>query len=438
MFLQSLPLVFVLIGLVLYVVLGGADFGAGFWQLFAGRGEEAERVREYAHNSIGPVWEANHVWLIFVLTVFWTAYPEAFGSIASTLAVPLFIAAIGIIFRGAAYALRAGAASRHESGLIDMIFSTSSIITPFALGAAIGAIATDRVPVGNEAAGLFSSWLNPTSIFIGLLAVTVSAYLAAVYLAADASRADNQTLERGFHIRALSSGVVAGAVAIAGIFVVNADSQRLFHSLLTGSALAAVIVSVLAGLVTLTLVYLRRSQAARYTAAAAVAAIIAGWALARWPTLLPGLTVYRAAAAHDILVWLILAVLVGAAILFPSLWFLFDLTLAGRFEAAEQAAPDVTGSDVLRRSPGLLARLAVACLLAGVGLLNLADAGWAHAVGVLFLLGFTVTAFFAVVSDALPSGPGPQPPSDDSRARSQAGVPGRRSSHSRISFNSPR
>src|SRR5438270_5322809 len=128
--LRALPLVFVLIGLALYTVLGGADFGAGFWQLFAGRGAQAERVREHAHHSMAPVWEANHVWLIFVLTVFWTAYPKAFGSIASTLAVPLFIAALGIIFRGAAYAFRAGAGSDREAGVIDTIFSLSSILTP--------------------------------------------------------------------------------------------------------------------------------------------------------------------------------------------------------------------------------------------------------------------------------------------------------------------
>src|SRR5438874_10332882 len=125
MHLYQLPLAFALIGLALYGVLGGADFGAGFWQLTAGRGNRAERIREHAHNSMAPVWEANHVWLIFVLTVFWTAYPRAFGSIASTLALPLFIAALGIIFRGAAYALRAGASSPRESGLIDTIFSLS-------------------------------------------------------------------------------------------------------------------------------------------------------------------------------------------------------------------------------------------------------------------------------------------------------------------------
>src|SRR5246127_4355940 len=119
--LRALPLVFVLAGLALYAVLAGADFGAGFWQLLAGRGEHGARIREHAHRSMGPVWEANHVWLIFVLTVFWTAYPRAFGSIASTLAVPLFIAAIGIIFRGLAYALRAGALTARESAAIDSL-----------------------------------------------------------------------------------------------------------------------------------------------------------------------------------------------------------------------------------------------------------------------------------------------------------------------------
>src|SRR6201997_1776392 len=133
MLLQSIPLVFVLAGVALYTVLGGADFGAGFWQLFAGRGERGERVREFAHHSMGPVWEANHVWLIFVLTVFWTSYPKAFESIASTLAVVLFIALLGIISRGAAYAFRSGASTDRELGRIDTIFSLSSILTPFAL-----------------------------------------------------------------------------------------------------------------------------------------------------------------------------------------------------------------------------------------------------------------------------------------------------------------
>src|ERR1700683_208092 len=173
--LNALPLVFVLIGLVLYMVLAGADFGAGMWQLMSGGGERGERIRDHCHRSMGPVWEANHVWLIFVLTVTWTAYPTAFGSIDSTLSVALFLAAVGIIVRGATYALRTGAEPGRETRVIDTVFALSSLLTPFALGAAVGGIASRRVPVGNAAGHLFSSWLNPTSILIGVLAVAFSA-----------------------------------------------------------------------------------------------------------------------------------------------------------------------------------------------------------------------------------------------------------------------
>jgi cytochrome d ubiquinol oxidase subunit II len=399
--LQSLPLVFVLAGLALYTVLAGADFGAGFWQLFAGRGPGAEQVREHAHHSMAPVWEANHVWLIFVLTVFWTAYPKAFGSIASTLALPLFIAVLGIIFRGAAYALGSGAFSARESSVIDTIFSVSSILTPFALGAAVGAIATGRVPVGNASGHLFSSWLNGTSIFIGVLAVVSSAYLAAVYLAADAARDNHPELEADFRARALGAGVVGGALAIGGLFIVNADSHTLFHSLLSGRALAGVIVSFVAGLATLALVYTRRYEPARYGAALAVAAVIAGWALSRWPTVLPGLTVDQAAAGHDTLVWVIAAVLGGGAILFPSLILLFRLAVTGRFRAAETTTSEDARHELRGVRPRLLARSAAACLIVGFALLNVADARWAHGVGVVCLLSFVVLGFRAIIFSAL-------------------------------------
>jgi cytochrome bd ubiquinol oxidase subunit II len=396
-------MVFVLMGVALYTVLAGADFGAGLWQLAAGRGERAERVREHAHHSMAPVWEANHVWLIFVLTVFWTAYPKAFGSIASTLWVVLFLALVGIIFRGAAYALRSGASSARESSVIETTFSLSSILTPFALGAAVGAIATNRVPVGNAAGHLFSSWLNGTSIFIGVLAVVSCAYLAAVFLAADAARDGQKELEQDYRRRALGSGVVAGALAFGGIFIVNADNHALFHSLMNGQALAGVIVSFVAGLATLALVYGRRYEPARYCGALAVAAVVAGWALSRWPTILPGLTVYQAAAGHDTLVWVIAAVLGGGAILFPALALLFRLALTGRFRATETATPQEARPGLRGVRPRLLARSALACLVVGFGLLNVADARWAHGVGVVCLLLFVVLGFRAIIFTAITS-----------------------------------
>jgi cytochrome d ubiquinol oxidase subunit II len=173
--------------------------------------------------------------------------------------------------------------------------------------------------------------------------------------------------------------------------------------LLSGGALVAVILSSLAGLATLVLVYSRHFETARYTAAAAVAAIIAGWAVARWPTILPGLTVYRAAAGHDTLVWIVVAVLGGGAILFPSLALLFRLTLTGRFQALEQPDEELEDRGALGVRPRMMARLAVAFLIAGLGLLNVAEASWTHAVGVVSFAGFIVAGFLAVVSDALRS-----------------------------------
>jgi cytochrome d ubiquinol oxidase subunit II len=398
--LYEIPLLFILVGLVLYVVLAGADFGAGFWQLLAGSSPAGARIRDHAHESMAPVWEANHVWLIFVITVLWTAYPSAFSSIASTLSVPLFIAALGIILRGGAYALRAGTGSASEQRRVDAVFAISSILTPFALGTMTGGIASRRVPVGNAAGHMFSSWLNPTSILIGVLAVATSAYLAAVYLAADAARLGEDELERRFRTRALGAGLAAGAIAVGGLAVLHSDAHPLYHQLVTGDGLAALILSMLAGLGTLGLVWARRFESARYTAALAVAAIIAGWALAQQPSLLPGLTIKQAAAPHDTLVAVIVAVVAGGAILFPSLALLFKLTLSGRLDHEQQPAGSVQIRPVqampsASARTGLLARLAAACLFSGVGFLTFAEAGWAHAIGVVALLAFIPIGFVA-------------------------------------------
>jgi len=388
--LDTLPIVFVLAGLVFYVVLGGADFGAGLWQLIAGRGAAATRVRDHAHHAMGPVWEANHVWLIFVLTVLWTGYSQVFASIASTLSIPFFVAAVGIVLRGGAYALRSGTRTDAERRPVETVLSVASILTPMALGMMVGAIAGGRVPVGNAAGDLVSSWLNPLSITMGVITVAFSAYLAAVFLSGDAVRRGDDDLERRFRVRALGSGAVAGVAAAAGILVLRSDAPVLYHRLIFGRGLPAVAVSAVAGLATLVLVYRRRYEPARYTAALAVAAVITGWALAQAPYLLPGLTIGQAAAPHDTMIALTVAVIAGGIILFPSLAVLFRLMLAGSLEPT---------SDVLAAPPGGRRRLpsgraglrgAIACLIAGAGLVMLADAGWAHAVGVAALFAFGV------------------------------------------------
>src|ERR687886_1658695 len=211
----------ILAGMALYVVLGGADFGAPVWQTIGARGPHAEEIREHAHESMAPVWEANHVWLIFVLTVLWTAFPTVFGSIASTLAIPLFAAGVGIIIRGAAYALRTAVSTPRQIRFVDTMSAASSVLAPLALGMAVGGIASLRVPVGNAAGHMVSSWLNPTSVAIGVLAVATSAYLSAVFLSGDAQRQEKAELAEAFRTRALATGAIAGMLAVAGIVVVG-------------------------------------------------------------------------------------------------------------------------------------------------------------------------------------------------------------------------
>jgi cytochrome d ubiquinol oxidase subunit II len=306
--------------------------------------------------------------------------------------------------RGGGYALRAGARA-HEMRMIDSVLGVASLIAPFALGATAGGIASERVPVGNAAGHLFSSWLNPTSVLIGVLAVAFSAYLAAVYLAADAERHGEPELAQAFRRRALGAGTAAGGLAIAWLFVLQGDSPRLYTGLLHGAALAAVIVSVLSGLVIVALVWTRRFELARYGVAIPIAAVIAGWALARYPTLLPGLSVHRAAAPRDTLICLIVAVLAGGALLFPSLALLFRLTLGGHLQSAgaDRARPAAGTPSPVR--PRLGVRAAGALLIVGVGLLNAAETPWAHALGVVSLVAFVIVGFLAIVPSALADEP---------------------------------
>ena len=428
------PVAFVLAGMTAYTVLAGADFGAGLWTLLAvGRSAQARRIRDEARHAMGPVWEANHVWLIFVLVVAWTAYPVAYGSITSTLAAPLLIAAIGIIFRGAAYALR-GVADASRSA--EYLFALSSVLTPFALGTAIGAIAIGRVPVGNAAGNPVTSWLNPASVLIGALAVVFSGYLAAVYLAADSLRhsragggrgartdagAYDRALATAFRRRALAAGLVSGALALAGLLVMRHSGLDLTH----GAALALVCVSAAAGLSTLLLCWRYRFELARVTAALAVAAVVVGWAAGQAPRFLPGLTVAQAAASRSTLVALVIAVACGAVVLVPSLALLFTLYLRGRLYTPEHPAPEHSvsvaassfhaegaegagakagkgageraGGAVEGREASSTVRAwggaAGAGLVAGAGLLVFADASWAQLLGVACLVLCAVSVF---------------------------------------------
>jgi cytochrome bd ubiquinol oxidase subunit II len=380
--LAEIPMLLALVGLAAYVVLGGADFGAGLWYVLL-PGDRRRPLRDHTYHAMGPVWEANHVWLIFVLVVVWTAYPSAFGAIFSTLYVPLFAAALGIIIRGACYALRSAVSTPREERILGALFGASSVLTPFALGAAIGGIASGRVPLGNAAGDPVDAWLNPTSIAVGVIAVATSAYLAAVWLTGDAARAGRDDLAEPFRRRALVTAVLAGAAALAGLLVLRSDAERIYDGLTSGPGLAGLLASVAAGAATALLVARRQPEPARWSAAVAVGAVVAGWALAQRPELLPGLTVEQAAAGDATIVALLISLAAGAVILVPSLILLFSLVLRGRFD--EPASPAAVGEPAQARPRRGLGIAALGTVL-GAPLMFFSDGGAVLAIGVVLLL----------------------------------------------------
>ena len=311
-------------GLTAYAVLGGADFGAGFWDLFS-RGEHGDRTQALIEDTIGPVWEANHVWLIFALVVVWTAFPPVFAAVASTLYIPLTVVAIGVILRGSGFAFRKSLeASRLRSGF-GLLFGLSSLITPFFLGAIAGAVATGRVPPGNAAGDAIGSWLNPTSMLGGVLAVGCCAYLAAVYLTADARRRNDPSLAELFRRRSLAMGVAVGALAVGGIAVLASDAPALYEGLVS-RALPVVGLSAVAGVGSLGLLLYRRFRAARGAAAVAVGSILWSWAVAQYPYLLVGsLTIEQGSAPTTTLDALLVSLVVGAVLVIPGMILLFVL-----------------------------------------------------------------------------------------------------------------
>src|SRR6187402_2275791 len=183
---SNLVAVVLFLAVLAYAIFGGADFGAGFWDLVAGGTKRGERPREVIDHSIAPVWEANHVWLIFIFVLLWTCFPEAYASITLTLFVPLTLAALGIVLRGAGFAFRKAVFRTRDRRSFGAAFAVSSVLVPYCLGAVVGGIASGRVPAGGVAGDPWHSWINPSSILGGCLAVVVAAYLASVYLIWDA------------------------------------------------------------------------------------------------------------------------------------------------------------------------------------------------------------------------------------------------------------
>jgi cytochrome d ubiquinol oxidase subunit II len=321
------------LGLTAYAVFGGADFGAGFWDLAAGGTDRGAAPRALIADAIGPVWEANHTWLIFDLVILWTAFPPAFAAIMSTLFVPLTLAALGIVLRGAAFAFRPVADGLRARRAAGAVFALSSVVTPFFLGAAGGAIASGRIPAGNAAGDPWTSWLNPTSTLIGFLAIATCAYLAAVFLVADARRRSQPDLVAYFLRRATLAALAAGGLALAGIGVLRVDAPLLADEL-TRRGWPLVVASGLLGTAALVLLRREAPRGTRVLAVGAVVAIVWGWGVAQYPDILPGsLSLAAAAAPTGSLEALLVVFVVAAVVIAPSLGLLFYLVQRSRLES---------------------------------------------------------------------------------------------------------
>ena len=394
--LAELPMLFALAGLAAYAVLAGADFGAGIWHMLPA-GRRAAAVREHTHRSMSAVWEANHVWLIFVLVVCWTAYPVAFGSIASTLAVPL-------LHRGArdhrarhrlrdAQRDRARPRGASGRGRVRALLAAHPV-------RARRRDRRDRVGpgAGRQRGRRHLVELAQPDLGSGRDVGDRHRGLPRRGLPRRRRGSPRRTRPRGGFPRPRARrrcprrGPRARGARGAG-----RRRRPLFEDLVAGAGLPALLVSVVAGIATLALVRSRRFEAARYSAGVAVAAIIAGWALAQQPTVLPGLTIEAAAAGDATLVATLIGLVVGLAIVLPSLFVLFRLVLRGRFDPAAgdgpQAAPEARAP--IRPVRGVRSATA-ACLLAGVALM-LFGGDLAGPIGAVALLAFCALGTVALL-----------------------------------------
>ncbi|HET7591335.1 MAG TPA: cytochrome d ubiquinol oxidase subunit II [Solirubrobacterales bacterium] len=312
------------IGATFYALFGGADFGGGVWDLVAGGAERGERPRALIQRSLTPVWEANHVWLIFVIVVLWTAFPQAFSAIFTTLYVPLALAALGIVLRGCGFAFRKTIEGLQGRRAMGATFAISSFLTPFFMGTVVGAIAAGKVPPQGDG-DAFGTWLQPLPLVVGAMFVATSAYLAGVFLVGDARRVGDEEMERYFERRALGAAVVAGALAVAGLFALHSEARYVFDRL-TSQGLPLVVVSLVCGAALLLALLRGARRPLRPLSAGAVVALIWGWGVAQFPYVLPtSLRIDQAAAPGPTMT--IIFVVFGAAAVFvlPSLGLLYTL-----------------------------------------------------------------------------------------------------------------
>ncbi|WP_112140584.1 cytochrome d ubiquinol oxidase subunit II [Glycomyces dulcitolivorans] len=325
-------------GVLCYAVLGGADFGSGFHDLTAGGSRRGAEVRTLIDHSIGPVWEANHVWLIYVMVMWWTGFPESFAAAMTTLYVPFVLALVGIVLRGASFAFRKYSETLWQARLFGVVFATSSVLAPFFLGTIAGALASGRVPAGGNG-DPWTSWIAPTPLFTGAISVGTCAFLAGTFLTADAARRGQRALAERMRLRSLVVGAATGVVVFAALIPIEHDAPTLWEGLV-GRAAPVVALSALGGIATLVLLWRRRFGPARGTAVVAVAAVMAGWGIGQYPwVLVDQVSIGEAAGAPATMQGLLVAVGIAAVVVGPALAYLFYLTQTPQWSGQESEGP---------------------------------------------------------------------------------------------------
>lgn len=335
--------VVLLLAVTAYACAGGTDYGAGFWDLTAGGTERGRRPRWLIDHAMAPVWEVNNVWLIFVLVIMWTGFPVLFQTVFTAMWLPLALAVVGMVLRGAGFALRKPSQRLAGRRLYGAVFASASVVTPFFLGAAVGGVASERVAPGTEASA--DVWAGPTSLVFGLVAIATTAFLGAVFLTGDARRFDAPDLVGYFRRRALSSLAVLTVLAVVTGFVTHEDSPYVWHGLTRGLGLFFVILAGVAALATAWLLLRTPGTWVRVTAVGVVASAVIAWGMAQRPYLLPtSLTVADAAGSSSTLTWLAIVTLVALVVVVPAVVLLYWLDTHGELE-------ELTDSE-LRRGNG--------------------------------------------------------------------------------------
>lgn len=324
----DLLLIILLTALTLYAILGGADFGAGIWE-FTTALQATDRERRHIYKAIGPVWEANHVWLIFVLVILMNGFPAAFAALSRALWLPLLLALCGIVFRGAAFVFRSyGSGPKREKATWEAIFAIASTATPLFLGAAAGAIASGKlaIPDDHSTASQYAvGWMSAMTVFTGFYSVGMCAYLCAVFLLREARIAADEDLIATWRQRALSTGLWMGLLSFGGLVMVAVDAPALAEGFLA-RGWPLVLVSLACGIGSLVEVWRLNCGRAVVASAGAVAAVIWGWGISQYPAIIPPTILASQAKSPDKVLWMMLAViLTGAVFLLPALGYLFVL-----------------------------------------------------------------------------------------------------------------